>query len=97
LQKLIDEGTEDNDILTLWSINVDWYAHMLLAVSRYTEAMKYMEKAYVACVKHNGEVHEQTIVLLNDLGSISFMKGNLDDALHYLNKAAEIGKTKCLI
>ncbi|XP_011506239.1 PREDICTED: tetratricopeptide repeat protein 19 homolog, mitochondrial, partial [Ceratosolen solmsi marchali] len=92
LQKLIDEEKQDDNVVALWEVNVDWYAHMLLAASRYSEAMKYMEKAYVACVKHNGETHEQSVVLLNDLGLISFMKGNLDDALHYLNKAVEIGE-----
>lgn len=73
-------------------MNVDWYAHLLLSVARHTEAMRYMRQAYDLCVKLYGETHEQCVVLLNDLGSISFLKGNLDDAISYLTKAAEIGK-----
>ncbi|XP_008212523.1 tetratricopeptide repeat protein 19 homolog, mitochondrial [Nasonia vitripennis] len=92
LQDHIDKGTEDIDIITLWSMNLDWYAHLLLNMARYSEAMNFMQKAYDLCVKLNGELHEQCVVLLNDLGSISFMKGNLDEAIEYLNKAAEIGK-----
>ncbi|KAL7287847.1 hypothetical protein TKK_0017916 [Trichogramma kaykai] len=92
LQDYVDKGTEDIEILTLWAMNLDFLAHLLLSMSRYTEAMKYMEKAYVQCVKLNGEEHEQSVVLLNDLGSISFLKGNLDDAIDYLNKAIEIGE-----
>lgn len=97
LQDHIDKGTEDIDIITLWAMNLDWYAHLLLALSRYTEAMLFMEKAYILCVKLNGEIHEQSVVLLNDLGSISFMKGNFDDAIEYLNKAAEIGEKIVLL
>ena len=91
LQEYIDKGTEDVDIITLWAMNLDWLAHLLLSMSRFTEAMKYMEKAYVQFVKLNGEEHEQSVILLNDLGSISFLKENFDDALQYLSKAVEIG------
>ncbi|KAJ8680903.1 hypothetical protein QAD02_016690 [Eretmocerus hayati] len=91
LQKHIDAATEDLDIIALWGMNLDWYSHMLLAINRYSEAMKLLEKAYDVCVQLNGELHEQSIILLNDLGSVSFLKGNLDDAEVYLRKATEIG------
>ncbi|XP_058804758.1 tetratricopeptide repeat protein 19 homolog, mitochondrial [Phymastichus coffea] len=91
LQEHIDHETEDLDIIALYAMNVDWYAHFLMTMSRYTEAMRFMEKAYDLCVKLNGEIHEQSVVLLNDLGSICFIKGNLDEAINFLSKAAEIG------
>lgn len=94
LQEYVNRETDDPDILTIWAVNLDWYAHLLLNLSRFTEALRYMEKAYEMCVKLNGEEHEQSIVLLNDLGSINFTKGNLDDAIIYLTKAAKIGKKK---
>lgn len=92
LQEQIDKGTDDIDVLTLWAMNLDWYAHLLLTMSKYTEAMKYMEQAYEYCVKLNGELHEQNVVLLNDLGSISFTKENYDEAMAFLIKAADLGK-----
>lgn len=92
LQEHIDRETDNKDILTLWAMNLDWYAHLLLTLSRYEEAMKYMEKAYEYCVKINGDNHEQTVVLLNDLGSISFAKKNYEEAAAFLVQAVELGK-----
>ena len=37
-------------------------------------------------------MHEQTVVLLNDLGTISFLKGDQEEAIKYLNRAIEIGR-----
>jgi tetratricopeptide repeat protein 19 len=38
------------------------------------------------------QIHEQTVVLLNDLGTISFLMGEQDQAIDYLSKAIEIGR-----
>ncbi|XP_023248347.1 tetratricopeptide repeat protein 19 homolog, mitochondrial-like [Copidosoma floridanum] len=78
--------------MNISAMSLDWYAHLLLNMSRYTEAMRHMKSAYELCVRLNGEVHEQSVILLNDLGSISFTKGNLDDAVDYLTKAVVTGE-----
>jgi len=70
----------------------DWYARMLHSQSRHTEAFNYFLQAYEICKKVNGEEHEQTVVLLNDLGTISYIRGEYDEAVKYLSTAAEIGK-----
>lgn len=44
------------------------------------------------CVKLNGEIYEMNVILLNDLGTLSYVQGYEEDALHYLNKAAKIGQ-----
>ncbi|XP_046736144.1 tetratricopeptide repeat protein 19 homolog, mitochondrial [Diprion similis] len=92
LQDKVDQGTEDEDVIILWAMTMDWYARLLLTQSKHDKAFEYFLKAYEVSLKINGEKHEQTAVLLNDLGTISFMKGDNNGAIDYLTKATEIGK-----
>lgn len=69
----------------------DWYARMLLSQSRYTEASKYFLQAYNISKKMYGEIHEQTVILLNDLGTVSYKQEKYDEAIEYLSAASEIG------
>lgn len=92
LQEKVDKGVENEDVIMLWGMAMDWYARMLLSQLKHGEAFKYFLKAYQVCVKINGQEHEQTVVLLNDLGSISFLKGDNEGAVDYFTQATEIGK-----
>ncbi|KAF6215392.1 hypothetical protein GE061_010144 [Apolygus lucorum] len=92
LEKKVEHDPHDEDLLTLWAMSLDWYARFLLDKNRLSEAFSYFKKAYNMCLKVNGEIHEQTVVLLNDLGSVSFLKGDHGAAMDYLTKAVEIGK-----
>ncbi|BES88949.1 Tetratricopeptide repeat protein [Nesidiocoris tenuis] len=92
LEKKVKKDPDDEDLLTLWAMALDWYARFLLDKNRLAEAFNYFMKAYKMCLKVNGEIHEQTVVLLNDLGSVSFLKGDHDGAMEFLTKAVEIGK-----
>ncbi|XP_048508334.1 tetratricopeptide repeat protein 19 homolog, mitochondrial isoform X1 [Athalia rosae] len=91
LQAKLDEKSEDEDVVVLWAMAADWYARLLLAQSKYEKALEYLQKAYKVCIDVNGEEHEQTVVLLNDLGTISFLKGDNEKAIDYFTLAAEIG------
>lgn len=44
------------------------------------------------CVKLNGEIFEMNVILLNDLGTVSYAQGQVNEALSYLNKAVKIGQ-----
>ncbi|XP_015604091.1 tetratricopeptide repeat protein 19 homolog, mitochondrial [Cephus cinctus] len=92
LQKRIDSHKEDEDVILLWAMTLDWYARLLFEQSRHTEALNSFLKAYELCVRINGREHEQTVVLLNDLGTISSLRGDDDEAIDYLSEAVEIGK-----
>ncbi|XP_044015073.1 tetratricopeptide repeat protein 19 homolog, mitochondrial isoform X2 [Aphidius gifuensis] len=83
---------DDEDILILWAMTLDWYAKMLLSQSRLSEALDYYLEAYQLCLKVNGKQHQQTVVLLNDLGTTYCLLGQHDQALDYLFEAIEIGK-----
>ncbi|KAK9510676.1 hypothetical protein O3M35_005412 [Rhynocoris fuscipes] len=85
-------GSANEDAVVLLAMTLDWYARFLLERDRLEEALNYFKKAYDLCISIYGEIHEQTVVLLNDLGTISFLKGNMEDAMDYLNKAVEIGR-----
>lgn len=91
LEKKVETAT-DEDTLLLWAMTLDWYARFLHEQNRLTEAFNHYKKAYDMCIKINGEIHEQTVILLNDLGTISFLKGDNDAAIMYMTKAVETGK-----
>lgn len=84
---------EDNseDTLLLWAMTLDYYAHFLLEANRLKEAYDCFEKAYTTCVKVNGKNHEQVVVLLNDLGTVSNLLGHTDRAVLMFEEAIEIG------
>ncbi|RZF42170.1 hypothetical protein LSTR_LSTR004319 [Laodelphax striatellus] len=96
IQPLIDKDSEeirhDHDLLTLWAMSLDWYARFLQQQNRLDEALAYYKKAYAMCVKLHGEIHEESVVLLNDIGTISYLKGDKDEALTYMTRAIEVGK-----
>lgn len=70
---------------------LDYYAHFLLEANRLKEAYHCLDKAYKTCIQVNGKDHEQTVVLLNDLGTISNLMGNPDRAVSLIEEAVEIG------
>lgn len=84
--------TEDEDTLALWGMTMDWYGKYLLTINKKNDALDCLKKAYDICVKVNGTEHEQTVVLLNDLGTVSSLTGDTDSAMHYFEKAKDIGK-----
>lgn len=91
LQSNNEKGRCDEDTLLLWAMALDWYARFLVDVNRLPEAFEYFKKAYDLCVKINGVNNEETVVLLNDLGTICFVQNDLDNAISYLTQAVSIG------
>ncbi|XP_076629945.1 tetratricopeptide repeat domain 19 isoform X1 [Colletes latitarsis] len=92
LQNHMAKESENIDVLQLLGLNLEWYAAMLFSQSQYADAMKYLTQSYNISVQINGEEHEQTVVLLNDLGTVNCMLKEYDEAIKYLSKAIEIGK-----
>ncbi|XP_070156385.1 tetratricopeptide repeat protein 19 homolog, mitochondrial isoform X1 [Polyergus mexicanus] len=92
LKSQIEKDPENEDAVLLQGMTFDWYARMLLSQSRHAEAFNYFLQAYNICKNINGEEHEQTIVLLNDLGTVSYIQGEYDEAVRYLSAATKIGR-----
>lgn len=90
----MEKEPENEDVLVLWAMSLDWFAKMQLSQSKFSAALKNIERAYQVCLRVHGREHEQTVVLLNDLGTISCLAGDDDQAINYLTSAAEIGEKK---
>lgn len=91
LKSHVKKDPDNKDAMLLLGMAFDWYAQMLLSQSRHTEALNYLLQAYDICKKVNGEEHEQTLVLLNDLGTVYCVRKEYDEAIRYLSAAAKIG------
>ena len=93
-KKIKELGVEqtDEDTLILWAMGMDWYARFLIRLGKFDLAKEYFIKAYEMCIKVNGTDHEQTAVLLNDIGSVCSMMKNYEEALDYMNKAISVAE-----
>lgn len=91
LKNHLAKDNENQDALQLLGVNLEWYASMLFSQSHYVEALKYFTQAYKICIKINGEEHEETVILLCNLGSVNYMLQKYDQAIEYLSKALELG------
>ncbi|XP_011304360.1 tetratricopeptide repeat protein 19 homolog, mitochondrial [Fopius arisanus] len=83
---------EDEDVLLLWGMTLDWYGKFLLSQSRLPEALKCYQQAHKLCQQVHGDEHEQTVVLLNDLGTVYCLLGEYEKALGHLSDAILIGE-----
>ncbi|XP_063973727.1 tetratricopeptide repeat protein 19 homolog, mitochondrial [Diachasmimorpha longicaudata] len=86
------ETPEDEDVLLLWGMTLDWYGKMLLSQSRLNEALKCYQQAHKLCHQVHGDEHHQTVVLLNDLGTVYCLLGEYEQALGHLSDAILIGQ-----
>lgn len=82
---------QEKDTVLLWAMSADWYAKHLLDTGKYSVAQTYFEKALDISEKINGPTHPQTLVLLNDLGSVASLRKDYEKALEYFEKAISLG------
>ncbi|XP_043461787.1 tetratricopeptide repeat protein 19 homolog, mitochondrial isoform X1 [Leptopilina heterotoma] len=68
-------------------MTLDYYAHLLIEKSKELEAYKMLLQAYELSIPINGIEHEQTITILNDLGTIECRQGNYNLSIQHLNEA----------
>lgn len=92
MDELCQKDPENENALGLYALTLDAYARYLLNQGSTKKAFVNFKKSYDICVKLNGEIFEMNVVLLNDLGTLSYIQGHVDEALKYLNKAAKIGQ-----
>lgn len=84
--------TRDDEVIELWVLSLTSKAHFFLNRGNFEKAYKYFKKAHEACVHIQGELNEQAVTLLQQLGAVCFQKGDLESAVEYLKKATELGK-----
>lgn len=91
------KDSQNQDILQLLGLTLEKYASMLFSQSQYANAFEYFIQAYDISIKINGEKNEQTVILLNNLGSVCYMLQKYDQTIQYLSKAAELGNTNIIL
>jgi len=89
---MIKIDPENKDVLGLYAITFEAYGRYLMNQGEINTARICFRKAYKASVKINGEVFKMNVILLNDLGTLYYVKGKLNEALHYFRKAEKIGQ-----
>ncbi|OAD61343.1 hypothetical protein WN48_01850 [Eufriesea mexicana] len=85
LQNHLSKNNENQDALQLLGLSSEKYASMLFSQSQYANALEYFIQAYDVCIKINGEENEQTVILLNNLGSVCYMLQQYDQTIKKKN------------
>ncbi|XP_062261078.1 tetratricopeptide repeat protein 19, mitochondrial isoform X2 [Platichthys flesus] len=102
LQKSIDlkaeEQTEEEEALRketrlLLGLCLDSRARYRASTWRLDAARQDYEKALTICRQEQGETHPQTLVLMNDLGTILDLQGLHEDALALVQQAVDLSRS----
>lgn len=92
LESIKHHSKDDNDILNLNGIILDWYAHFLAERGNYGKSLQCLEEAYQICLETEGVNSEKSVLLLNDMGTINWQSGNYEIANQYLSTALKFGQ-----
>lgn len=84
-----DISDEKRNELALLGWSYDWFAKHLLTMNDYSAAAVMLHKAYEISVKVLGPLHDQTLILLNDIGTTLAMNNSPDEGKKYIKKAVE--------
>lgn len=82
----------DDEFIEFWLMFLTSEAHYYLNRGNFDKAHEYFTKAYDISLKRKGIMTEQTVKLLQQLGSVCYQKGELETAIVYLKRAIELGK-----
>lgn len=91
LEHIEKQKNDSVDAQMLYGVIQDWYAQFLLDIGDIPKAIVHLKEAYSVCKRTKGRNSEQSMLLLNDLGTTSFRAGDIDNAQGYLKEAIEIG------
>jgi len=88
----IKYGEDGGKWAELWIQILESYADFRAKMGDWEAAVDNLSTAYDASVRVNGEVHENSLVLLRNLGNICLQRGDVDKAIGYLDKASNLGQ-----
>jgi tetratricopeptide repeat protein 19 len=86
---LQDISEEKKNELALLGWSYDWFAKHLLIMNDYSAAAAMLLKAYEISTKVLGPLHDQTLILLNDIGTTLAMNNSPDEGKKFIEKAVE--------
>ncbi|KAM8977043.1 tetratricopeptide repeat protein 19, mitochondrial [Pelodytes ibericus] len=87
----LEKGERTNTRLLL-GLCLDSYARYLKSKSKFPQAQKMYEKALEICKEEQGELHPQSVTLMNDLATVLESQGRHDEAYEWVAKALELAK-----
>jgi len=85
-EKKLKSGIRDEDTLVLWGMSRDVYGQYLMSLGYHQKARDQFKQAYDISCEINGEMDEQSLVLLNSLGTISATMGDAKMAEQYFQE-----------
>lgn len=85
--KVLSDETKNEIALLGWSY--DWFGKHLFASNDYKAATRMFKRALVIATKVLGETHEQTLILMNDVGTSLAVDNSLREAETYVRGAVE--------
>lgn len=80
---------EKKDELALLGWSYDWFAKHLLAMNDYNGASDMLQRALKISSKVLGPLHDQTLILLNDVGTTLAMNNAPEEGRMFIKKAVE--------
>lgn len=80
---------EKRDALALLGWSYDWFAKHLLNVNDYNGAADMLQRALQISSKVLGQLHDQTLILLNDIGTTLAMNNAPEEGRTFIKKAVE--------
>ncbi|XP_064458425.1 tetratricopeptide repeat protein 19, mitochondrial-like isoform X2 [Ornithodoros turicata] len=82
----------EQDTLLLWAMSMDAYGKHHMKHDRLKEARICFEEALTVCEQVNGKLHDQTLVLLNDVATVCSHLGDFSSAHKFITEAIQRGK-----
>ncbi|KAM9320333.1 tetratricopeptide repeat protein 19, mitochondrial [Gastrophryne carolinensis] len=83
---------EKTNTRLLLGLCLDSYARYLVSQSQLLHAQTMYEKALQICKEEQGDLHPQTITLLNDLATVLEAQGRYDEAYTYVSQALHLAE-----
>uniref|UniRef100_A0A8C5QS01 Kinesin light chain n=1 Tax=Leptobrachium leishanense TaxID=445787 RepID=A0A8C5QS01_9ANUR len=83
---------EKSDTSLLLGLCLDSYGRYLTSREKFADAQVMYEKALQICREEQGELHPQTVTLLNDLATVLDAQGHYEEAYNQVTQALELAK-----
>ncbi|XP_040194537.1 tetratricopeptide repeat protein 19, mitochondrial [Rana temporaria] len=83
---------EKTNTRLLLGLSLDSYARYLVSQSQLSHAQVMLERALLICKEEQGDLHPQTITLLNDLATVMEAQGRYDEAYAFVSQALPLAE-----
>lgn len=95
LERIKNEYTKNpsEDNKKLLALTEDWYGRLFVECNKHDHGYNFMLSAYNKMKELKDIDPEQIVVQLNDIGTVCEQMNRIDDCIHYVSRAVDLGKT----